>query len=492
MRIATGGILHETNTFAEGTTPLEAFVGEGSRQKLLVGEEILKAFGGVGTATGGFIAVADELGFELAPLIRTFPQPSGIVEQDAYDELADMMIEKLAEAMPVDGVLLDLHGAMVTEELEDAEGDLLGRVRNTVGPDIPIVSTLDLHANITPAMTTAADVLVGYDTYPHVDCMERGVEAAQIMADTIGGRIRPVSGFAQVDMLIGPPKQCTLVPPMKDVTELVHEIEQRPGIISVTFAGGFPFSDIHDAGVSVVAHADGDEEFAQDAAEEIAEYVWSRREEFRLELMPVDEAIRFAIESGAGPVILADGSDNPGGGAPCDGTVMLAALIEAEAPRAAVALIADPEAVAEAIAAGVGNEVTLKVGGKTDHRHGQPLHLAGYVKLISDGNYINRGPMMTGLGTAMGRTVVFVVGEVEIVLTEQRIQPFDMEALRSLGIEPSQRLLIGLKSAVHFRADYGDIAAKIFEIDTPGVHNPDVSRYDYEHLRHPMWPLDEV
>ncbi len=497
MRIATGGILHETNTFAEGTTPLEAFVGEGSRQQLLVGEEILKAFSGVGTATGGFIAVADDLGFELAPLIRTFPQPSGIVEQDAYEQLARMMIEKLEEVIPVDGVLLDLHGAMVTEDLEDADGDLLARVRNTVCPDIPIVTTLDLHANITPAMTAATDVLVGYDTYPHVDCMERGVEAARILADTIGGRIRPVSGFAQVDMLIGPPKQCTLVSPMKDVIALVHEIEKRPGIVSVTFAGGFPFADIHDVGVSVVVHADGDEDLAQDTAEEIAAYVWSLREAFRLELTPLDEAIRFAIDSevegeGEGPVILADGSDNPGGGAPCDGTVMLEALIEAEAPRATVAIIADPEAVAEAIAAGVGSQVTLQVGGKTDNRHGRPLDLTGYVKLISDGNYLTRGPMMTGLSVAMGRSVVFVVGEVEIVLTEQRIQPFDMEALRSLGIEPTQRLLIGLKSAVHFRADYGDIAAEIFEIDTPGVHNPDVTRYDYKRLRRPMWPLDDV
>ncbi len=492
MRIATGSISHETNTFAEGTTPLAAFVGEGSRQKLLVGRAIVEAFSGVGTATGGFIAVADELGFDLAPLISTFPQPSGTVEQEAYDELSEMMLEKLEQVMPVAGVLLDLHGAMVTDEVEDVEGDLLARVRNVVGPDIPIVSTLDLHANITPAMAAAADVLVGYDTYPHVDCMERGVEAARILADTIGGRIRPVSGFAQVPMLTGPPKQCTLVAPMKDVMELIHGIEKRPGIVSITCAGGFPFADIHDAGVSVVAHADGDKKLAQDAADEIAEYIWKRREDFRLELTPVAEAIRFAIDEGAGPVILADGSDNPGGGAPCDGTVMLEALIEAEAPRAVVAIIADPEAVAEAIAAGIGNEVTLKVGGKTDDRHGEPLNLTGYVKLMSDGNYINRGPMMTGLRTAMGRSVVLVVGEVEIILTERRIQPFDMEALRSLGIEPTRRLLIGLKSAVHFRADYGTIATKIFEIDTPGVHNPDVTQYNYERLRHPIWPLDKI
>jgi len=170
--------------------------------------------------------------------------------------------------------------------------------------------------------------------------------------------------------------------------------------------------------------------------------------------------------------------------------VMLQALIEAQAPRTAVAVIADPEAVAAAWDAGEGNEATLTIGGKTDDRHGAPLTLTGTVRLLSDGNYINEGPMFTGLHVAMGRTAVFVVGEVEIVLTERRVQPWDAQALRSVGIEPAERLIIGLKSAVHFRAHYGPLARRIFEIDTPGIHNPDVTQYDFRRLRRPMWPLD--
>ncbi len=218
--------------------------------------------------------------------------------------------------------------------------------------------------------------------------------------------------------------------------------------------------------------------------------MWDRREEFRLDLVAVEDAIAQAIESGEGPVILADGSDNPGGGAPCDGTVMLKALIDANAPRSTVAIIADPEAVAGAIAAGVGNQATLTVGGKTDNRHGEPLTLTGYVRAITDGNYANRGPMYTGMPVAMGRTAVFVVGGVEVIMTEHRAQPFDMQAVRSVGIEPTDRLIIGLKSAVHFRADYQNIATSIHDLSTPGIHNPDVTLCDYQHIRRPIWPLD--
>ncbi len=490
MRIATGGIAHETNTFAEGLTTRDDFRRSGGFPGLMVGAEFLEALRGARVCTGGFIQAAEDLGAELVPLIWTFAQPSGVVQHAAYEELAGLLLERLAAALPVEGVLLDLHGAMVTEELEDAEGDLLARVRRLVGPEVPMVATLDLHANITPAMAGAATALIGYDTYPHVDCFERGVEAAQILAATVAGRIRPVCAFAQARMLIGPPKQCTLVPPMRDAFDLVADIERRPGIIAVTLAGGFPFSDVVDAGASVVALADGDAALARRAAEEVVAHLQAHREEFRVQLTPVAEAVRWAVESGQGPVILADGSDNPGGGAPCDGTVMLREMLAAHAPRATVAIIADPQAVAECVEAGVGQTLTLTVGGKTDRRHGEPLTLTGVVRLISDGAYRNRGPMMTGMPVAMGRTVVLVVEGVEVVLTERRVQPFDMQCLRSLGVEPADRLLIGLKSAVHFRADYGPVARRIFEVDTPGIHNPDVTTYDYRRVRRPIWPLD--
>lgn len=492
MRIAIAGISHETNTFARGVTTIEDFRRSGGFPGLLEGRAVIEHLRGKNIDTGGFIEASERLGFTAVPLIWTFAQPSGIVAQAAFDELLELLLGRLRTAMPVDGVLLDLHGAMVTEELEDAEEAILDGVRSVVGSSIPVVATLDLHANITPAMAAVATALVGYDTYPHVDCAERGLEAAQILLDAARGKVIPTTGFAQVDMLISPPKQCTLISPMKECFELVREIEQRPGILDVTLAGGFPFADIRHAGVSVVVNAHADPRLAQETADEVARYVWDRREEFRLTLTPVRQAIREALAEESGPVILPDGSDNPGGGAPCDGTELLKALVEMAAPRSTLAHIVDPESVAKAIAAGVGSRVKLRLGAKTDNMHGAPLDLEGYVRVISDGAYVNKGPMMTHMPVSLGRTVVFVVGEVEVLITERRAQPFDMQCLRSVGIEPSDRQIIGLKSAVHFRADYEKVARKIIEIDTPGVHNPDVTKYAYKRLRRPIWPLDEM
>ncbi len=491
MRIAIGGIEHETNTFADGITPLEDFLHSSGHPDLLTGDEIRTVLSGTQMDTGGFLKAAEDLGFKIVPLIWTFAQPSPTVAQEAYEYLAKLLLRMLSDAMPVDGVLLDLHGAMVTEELEDVEGDLIQRVRRMVGPETPIMVTLDLHANITPLMAEQATALIGYDTYPHIDCAERGYEAAAMIQSTVDGRVAPTMAFRQVDMLIGPPKQCTLLSPMKDVLEYVHELERRPGVLSVTASGGFPFADIHDAGASVVAITDGDAQLAEDIAEELATYLWERRAEFEVELADVDEVVAATIRAGKGPVILADGSDNPGGGAPCDGTEMLRALVDAKAPNSAVVAIADPEAVAAAIEAGVGNEVTLTVGGKTDNRHGAPLALTGYVRMISDGRYVNQGPMHTGIKVNRGRTVVFVVGDVEVILVERRTQPYDMQAMRSVGIEPSEKLMIGLKSAVHFRADYGPVATTVYDLDTPGVHSPNLYKYDYKRVRRPIWPLDK-
>jgi microcystin degradation protein MlrC len=224
----------------------------------------------------------------------------------------------------------------------------------------------------------------------------------------------------------------------------------------------------------------------------MAAAIWERRDDFTVTLTPVPEAISYARTEARGLVVLADGSDNPGGGGPCDGTVILRQLIEANVTDAVVAVLADPEAVAQAMAAGVGNSVTLELGGKTDDRHGAPVPLTAYVKLLSDGSFVMRGPMGEGVRAQMGRTAVLLAGGVEVVVTERRIQPYDTELLRSVGIEPTRRRLIALKSAVHFRGTYQEIAERIFDADTPGVHRPDFRGYDYRHLRRPIYPLDAI
>ncbi len=485
MRIAIGCIGHETNTFSPVKTSIDNFKGGA----YYIGEEIVAAFRQTSTITGGVIDSAEKLDMQLVPLLWTFATPSGTVEQTAYEILKAEFLDRLKRTGQIDGVLLDLHGAMVTEAIEDAEGDFIRTVREVVGP-LPIVVTLDFHANITAEMAESADIIIGFDTYPHVDCYERGFEAAQLIFATIRGDIRPTMAYRQLPLLTSPPAQCTMKPLMSEVLKKLHAIEVETGVVTATLSMGFPFADIRDAGVSILVTTNGDEKLAEQYAAEFATYIWGMRDAFRVDLVSVEEAIQHANHSKGKPIVLAEGSDNPGGGGPCDGTTILRAFIEADVQDAVIAVIADAETVDSAISAGVGNRIELSVGGKTDRVHGDPVSLTGYVKTISDGTFVHKGPMGRGRVGQMGRTVVLKVGGVEVIVTEKRIQPYDAEVLRSVGIEPSDRKLIALKSAVHFRADYTPIAHEILEVDTPGVHSPNLFSYDYQKLRHPIYPLD--
>lgn len=486
MRIATGCIGHETNTFSSIPTSLDDFKLQRSYH---VGDEIISTFRQTSTITGGFIESSEKLGIEIVPLLWTFATPSGKIEQAAYDTLKGEFLDLLRNARELDGVLLDLHGAMATEEIEDAEGDLIQSVREIVG-SLPIVVTLDLHANITAEMAEYSDTIIGFDTYPHVDCYDRGVEAGQVIFDIVQGNVRPTMAFRQLPLLTSPPAQCTMKPLMSGVVEQLHALETEPGVVTATLAMGFPFADIRDAGVTVLVTTNDDQQLAEQRADRFAKYIWDMREAFNLNLVSVEEAIEIANGTDGQPIVLAEGSDNPGGGGPCDGTIILRKFIEADVQDAVIAIIADPESVSLAIEAGVGNTVGLNVGGKTIPLHGDPVPLTGYVKTISDGNFVHKGPMARGVRSSLGRTAVIRVGGVEIILTERRFQPLDAEVLRSVGIEPRDRKLIALKSAVHFRADYTPIAHEILEADTPGVHSADLFSYDYQKVRRPIYPLD--
>ena len=485
MRIAIGCIGHETNTFSPVLTTIDNFK-QGSYHR---GDEIIAAFQDTRTITGGFLDVAEQLNLQPVPLLWTFATPSGMVEHAAYQTLKAEFLTLLRNTGKLDGVLLDLHGAMVTEELEDAEGDLIQAVREIVG-ETWIVTTLDLHANITAKMAHYSDVIIGFDTYPHVDCYERGFEAGQLLFSMNQGKIQPTMAYRQLPLLTAPPAQCTMKSPMTDVITALHDLETERGVVTATLSMGFPFADITDAGVSVLVTTNGDMALAEAHADQFASNIWEMREAFTFNLHTVEAAIEIANQTEGNPIVLADGADNPGGGGPCDGTTILQKFIEADVQDAVIAVIADPESVAQAVEAGVGNSVQLNVGGKTDTQHGAPVALTGSVKTVSDGRFILKGPMGRGTAGNMGRTAVVQVGGIEIILTERRIQPYDAQVLRSVGIEPKARKLIALKSAVHFRADYTPIAHQILDVDTPGVHSPNLFSYDYQKLRRPVYPLD--
>ncbi len=485
MRIAVGCIGHETNTFSPVTTTIDNFK-KGSYHR---GDEIIAAFRGTRTITGGFLDIAAQLNLQPVPLLWTFATPSGMVAHAAYETLKSEFLALLQNVGELDGILLDLHGAMVTDELEDVEGDLIQAVREIVG-ETWIVTTLDLHANITAKMADYTDIIIGFDTYPHIDCYERGFEAGQLLFGMNEGKIQPTMAYRQLPLLTAPPAQCTMKAPMTGVLNALHALETKPGVVTATLSMGFPFADITDAGVSILVTTNGDIALAENYADQFASDIWGMREQFTFNLHTVESAIEITNQTDGKPIVLADGADNPGGGGPCDGTTILQKFIAADVQDAVIAVIADPESVTQAVEAGVGNSVQLNVGGKTDTQHGAPVALTGYVKTLSDGRFTLKGPMGRGTIGNMGRTAVIQVSGVEIILTERRIQPYDAEVLRSVGIEPRTRKLIALKSAVHFRADYTPIAHQILDVDTPGVHSPNLFNYDYQKLRHPIYPLD--
>lgn len=485
MRIAIGSFMHETNTFAQGRTSIEDFRAYDFSR----GEEMLQRWQGATSEIWGFLQAARRLGVEVVPILSAQARPGGRVSDEAFEEIVGAFLEGLQGAGPLDGLLVALHGAMVTESLEDAEGEFLERLRPL---GLPVVATLDFHANLTRRMVEGCTALVGYDTYPHVDLVERGMEAMEILVRTLRGEIRPTVGFAKRPMLIPPFCQATSEPPMRELLERAHRREREEGMVAVTVSGGFCYADIPHVGLAVTVVANGDGERAQEAAEELAQWAWEERERFVAHLPGPEEAVAEAmarVRRGERPIVLADVGDNIGGGTPGDGTVLLEELLRQGAQEALVVL-ADPEAVSRALQAGVRTEVELEVGGKSPDSFSRPLPVRGWVRLLSDGFFLCKGPMWEGRREDMGRTAVLQVEGVTLVLTERRQPPWNLQQLRSLGLEPSEFAILTVKSAIAFRAAYEPIAAHILYVDTPGLTAANLTRFPYRRIPRPIFPLD--
>jgi len=487
-RIAIAQISHETNAFSPLRTGMDDFAGRG----LHFGPDILPAYRGTKTGLGAFLEYLEKAQAEIVPTLSATAVPSGLVRRETYQAFKDRLLAELDKQQPVQGVLLALHGAMVVEGIPDAEGDLLQALRKGLGPGIPIVATLDLHANVTETMVNTATGLFGFDTNPHVDAYERGLEAAAFLFDVLQGKLRPVMALVKPPLMPPTINMRTDEGPMVAIFQRARQWEAQPGVINVSVFGGFPFSDIAEAGFGVVALTDNDRSLAEKAAGDVATLAWTLRRQFLKPLVPAEEAVTRAMRAPAGPVILADVADNPGGGGSGDTTHLLATLLKLGAQDVGFALIWDPEAVAKACAAGVGGEVTLRLGGKVEPAHGGPVDLTGRVKAISDGVFVNRGPMATGVEVRAGRSVLFASQGLEIIITERRVAPNDPEIFRHLGVEPAAKKILVLKSRGHFRAAFGPLAKEIIEVDCPGFASPNLSWFNYRHVRRPLFPLDEI
>jgi microcystin degradation protein MlrC len=486
IRIVSGGIEHESNTFITQFIPGTTWWGHGN----LRGKALIDFHRHKRTNISGFIHVCEREGVDLITILYGAPDSKGRVLNNSYLPLLSELLEGIEKALPVDGVLLHLHGGGATEDEDDLEGHVLEQVRKIVGPNIPVVTPFDMHANIGPKTMKYGSFFCGYDTYPHIDGYERSAEVTQLLIDTIRGKIHPTIAYAQPNMIITPVMQKTGYHPMKTVIEKIHQIEAEPGVLSATVSAGYPYADVPYPGVTMMVVTDGDQALAQRKADELSQFCWDLRHDFLARVVPMDRALDMALAEPEGPVVLTDQADNPGGGPPQDGTIALKAMLDRGVTNACVVVMRDPEAVAKAIETGVGNSVTMKIGGKTDPWSGEPLQVTGTVRRISDGKYVPKGPMGGGVVSDMGRTAVLNVNGIDVILTEKSQQATDLELYRSLGLDPTDYRILLVKSCVHYRAAHEPIAKKIIELDLPGWHGTRLAAFPWKKLRRPVWPLD--
>lgn len=486
-RVIIAEFQHETNCFS----PAKAGRKEFEERLLKDSDEVIPFLKGKRTAVGGFIEASEKEGFEIIPVMAAFAEPSGLVTRDMFEFAKNKIIQAIKDTKDLDGVLLAIHGAMVSEAGMDSEGDLLSAIRSVVGSEIPIVAPLDLHGNVTNTMVENANVFFPYETYPHIDGFERGYEAGKCMLRMLRGEITPVMKFQHVPILAHLIE--TTREPHVALLNKVHKWEENPKVINVAMMHGFAWSDIPDATVSVIAVTDGDSQLADDIVYDMAKAIWEKRDQFQKKLLSPEEAVREAMEFPAGPVIIADAADNPGGGGSGDSTFILRALLKAGAKNVGFALIPDRRSVQQAIDAGVGSRVKLNLGGKLapEEITGGPLEITATVKTIFDGQFVNKGPMEKGMVSDMGRTVVLDADGIEIIVPERRKQPWDAEIFRRAGIEPTEKKIIVLKSAVHFKSSFGPIAKKILDVDTPEYLTMNFDSLNFKNIPRPVFPLDK-
>jgi microcystin degradation protein MlrC len=488
MRVAVGGYLVTANTFATQRVSLERF-----QRAALSGPDLLARLGRGDGAVAGFMRGAQKNAWDVVPLHYMFPGLFGRVLEESHQWAKQTFLDTLRKLDRVDGVFLQMHGTAVADRTEDCEGDLLEAIRGVVGDKVPIIASLDGHANVTPKMVRQATMLIGVKTNPHYDFVSVGDQAARVMAGIFDGSITPTAAWAQ-PAIVPTLQKLYIAPgwPMDHLIRLAHlrtAADRR--VLDVSVLGGFFVSERPETGISVVATTNREPALAAEIAEQIKQACWARRRQFDADLLSVEDAVREAIAAEEGPVVLGDVADSGGAGTPGDGTAILAELLKQNARGAVIGNIADPEAVKEAIAAGVGSPVKLTVGGKVDRFHGDPVPISGRVRVIHDGVFtaataFNAGTYHRGL------TVVVDCGGVEVILTARPTLVFEANHFRTLGIEPTARKILVCKAELQHRAGLAGIGRAFIDVDAPGLATQVLSRLPFSRIRRPVFPLDDI
>ncbi|MEF3311355.1 M81 family metallopeptidase [Paenibacillus sp. GYB004] len=485
MRFLIGQLMHETNTFSNVTTTEDAF----RQREWAYGEAFRENHREVSSFVGGMLDEAARLAIEAVPVFGAAAVPSGIIARAAYERMKRELLLGIEAAGACDAVCLALHGAGVAEGVDDIEGDLLRAVRERIGSEVPLVVTLDLHANLTPLMVEHADLLIGNREYPHIDSYERGQEAVGLARQVAAGELRPVMHLAKPPLLI--PTIGTDFEPIRSINADCREAElSSVNVLNCTFYHGFPYADVDEAGVAVLVIANGDRSLAERTAETLASRVIGYKPQFYPKPPSPEEGIELALRSEARPIVLNETSDNPGAGTPGDGTYLLRAMLGRKLPEACFAFIYDPQTAEQAHAAGVGATIDIRLGGKTDELHGAPLELRAYVKALTDGRFVTTSPMGRGARSDLGKSVRFQAEGLDFIVCSVRNQVFDEQIFLLHGIDIRTKKIVGLKSSHHFRAAFEPLCERIITVDSPGLSMFDFTGFRYERVKRPIFPLD--
>ncbi|MBV9251494.1 MAG: M81 family metallopeptidase [Acetobacteraceae bacterium] len=485
MRIAIGGFLHESHSFAPRPTAWADFLQPGGFPGVQRDDTLILALRGTSVPSAGAIAEAEAAGAELVPLAWGTAAPAGPVQDGAFERLSALICSRLSDALdaaPLDGIYLDLHGAGMVDSFPDAEGELLRRVRAIGGDAMPLTVSLDPHANLTAQMVRLSDAVVPFRTYPHVDMKQAGARAMHLLQRRIEREQPWARTFRQLDFWIPIGSQCTMMDPMQEVMAERASLAHRLDVVELAFCFGFPYADFVDCGPAIAAFADTQAK-ADAAADAFLAHVAARETAFVQHTLPSAEAVaeakRLARVTGK-PIVLADTQDNPGGGGHGDTTELLAELVRQGAKGALLCLINDAESAAACHAAGEGAKLTLSLGGKSD---GMPLECSAQVVKLTDGRFTLTGPMGSGNPGNLGRTALVDIDGVRVIVTSRKMQALDQAIIRHVGVEPAECPILALKSSVHFRADFASIAQEIIVAVAPGPVVADPAVLNFRSVR---------
>ena len=481
-RVLVALFRQESHSFVPGATTLADFELNG----IPSGSEMLKRVGN--REVDGYLDAAEELGVEIVPLFDAHAGSGPPVAAAAFEHMVERLLDGVRSNLSeIDGILLGLHGAMVTETFSDAEGEILERVRSIVGPDMPIATTLDLHTHMTAKMAEQADIIVGYQTCPHVDLRRTGRAAMEILIRTIRGEVTPVISHRKIRMMTSSETHDDRMFPNREIIGRLHEAEKDPKVLAATAFCTQPWLDIPELGWTTVIVTDGEPDVGQSIADEIAQAAWDLRDEYIVAKMDVNEAIDVAL-NGTGLYALSEGADSTTAGGSGDGNLLLRALLDrGDLSAQCILMVRDADAAERCFEAGVGAQVTTTLGGRYNPAFYQPVEVTGRVKRLTDGHYLNHYGGIRWL--EMGPTAVLEIGSISVMITTHRPRMVDYEAYLSVGLDPKLATIVQPKSAGAYREYYEKIATCI-DIDVPGPAGSDLTALPFKSIARPMWPWD--